>query len=214
MNRAPGSGSDIKMTTTPIWANENTYDKEFLTTGVQLGIPVSVLKGFAGMESGFNPKAYRAEVSINDASYGLMQILNRTAQGEGFTGSPDALYDPGTNIKYGASFLKKLLVRYPDLSAAVASYNMGSPRKAANTTATIIKIYGKPGPDWTYANQPYVDRVLSYIAYFQTFENQNLPKRAIIVDLIKKKITGAPEAMPLNPWYLSFPEVFRASPGI
>lgn len=187
-----------------IWPNENAFNKEFLSASQETNIPVSTLKGFAAMESAFNPKAYRLEASINDASYGLMQILNRTAQGVGFTGTPDQLYDPLTNVRYGAKFLQGLLKKYPDLSQAVAAYNMGSPRKASATTPAIVAIYGQPTADWVYANQPYVDRVMSYIAYFQTFEDGDANRRAQIADLIKKKITTGPLLWPKNPWFRFF----------
>lgn len=200
-----------------IWPNENTFNKNFLPVAVEIGVPVSVLKGVAAMESAFNPKAYRAEPQINDASYGLMQILHKTAAGVGYTGAPDGLFDPATNIKYGGVYLAGLLKKYPDLSAAVASYNMGRPRKASETTDIIKKIY--PATDaeratWVYANQPYVDRVMSYIAYFQTFERPDPTRRAQIVDFIKKKITVQQAPWPRNPWYPSTPVVEEQWPQL
>lgn len=193
---------------TPLFPNQDAYNAQFLAVSQKVGVPVSILKGFAALESAFNPKAYRAEVAISDASYGLMQILNRTAQGEGFKGLPDALYDPYTNIFYGGSFLKKLLMKYPDLSQAVAAYNMGYPRLEKDTTTSIKAIYPASDADratWTYANQPYVDRVMAYIAYYQTFETGDAAKRALILDAIKKKIMGPLHAWPLNPWSGSSP---------
>lgn len=191
----------------PLFQNQDLYNKEFLVAAQDVGMPVSVLKGIAAMESAFNAKAFREEKAISDASYGLMQILKRTAQSVGYAGPADGLFDPATNIKYGAKFFATLVKRYPDLSAAVASYNMGYPRKEAATTPAIKAIY--PATDaeratWIYANQPYVDRVMSYIAYFQTFEKPDPVRRAAIVDLIKKKIIGTPESLPLNPLYPSF----------
>jgi len=35
------------------------------------------------------------------------------------------LFDPATNIKYGAAFLAGLLKKYPDVLDAIAAYNMG-----------------------------------------------------------------------------------------
>lgn len=184
-----------------LFAKENDFNAEFLKVSQEIGVPVSVLKGVAAMESNFMPKAFREEPQISDASRGLMQILYKTAQGVGFTGAPDLLFDPLTNIRYGGKFLAGLLKKYPDLSDAVASYNMGFPRKAGSTTPIITKIYGTPAADWIYANQPYVDRVMAYIAYFQTFENGDGAAHAKIEDLIKKKTIGRRHVWPLNPWW-------------
>lgn len=189
-----------------LFPKESDFDQDFLAVSLENGIPVSTLKGFAGMESAFNPQAYREEKGIGDASYGLMQILNGTAKSVGFTGQPADLFNPRTNLKYSAKFLSGLLKKYPDLSQAVASYNMGRPRKASETTDVIKAIYGAPAPNWTYANQPYVDRVMSYIAYFQTFEDNDAAKRAVILDAIKKKIINSPLSMPRNPWFPSIAE--------
>jgi soluble lytic murein transglycosylase-like protein len=183
-----------------LFAHENDFNDAFLAAALANKIPVSVLKGFTALESAFNPNAYRAEAGlpqvttpsdgtvVPDASYGLMQILFSTAQGAGFQGDPNDLFDPKTNVTYGAAFLAGLLKKYPNVLDAIAAYNMGTPRAAGNTTDKIIAIYGQPGPDWAYANQPYVDRVASYIAYYQALENANAAKAAAVLDLIKKKI--------------------------
>lgn len=186
-----------------LFKSENDFNKEFLAAALDLKIPVSVLKGVASAESAFNAKAFRAEPQINDGSYGLMQILYKTAKGEGYNGTPGGLLDPAVNIMWGSRYLAGLLKRHADLSAAVASYNMGFPRKAKDTTPAIVRIYGEPQPSWTYANQPYVDRVLSYISYFQTFEKPDPVRRAAIEDLIKKKISPVPPHTPHNPFYPS-----------
>ncbi len=170
-----------------LYPNENNFNEPILAASQALGVPVAVIKGFIAEESGFNPNSFRAEPAHNDGSYGLMQILYATAKGEGFQGSSSDLFVPANSVYYGTKFLKGLLNQYPNILDAIAAYNMGSPRKAANTTPTIIGIYGKPGPDWVYANQPYVDKVASFIAYYQTFEKPNETLRAQIVDALKKK---------------------------
>jgi soluble lytic murein transglycosylase-like protein len=172
-----------------LFPRENEFNKEVLAASQATGVPVSVIKGFIGLESAFNPNAYREEKHISDASYGLMQILYKTAKGVGYAGEPKGLLAPAASILYGAKFLRGLLQRYPNVLDAIASYNMGHPRKASATTPTIVGIYGKPGPDWVYANQPYVDRVASYIAYYQALEKADASRAAVVLDLIKKKIT-------------------------
>lgn len=175
-----------------LFADENKFDHEILRAANATGVPVAVLKGLIGVESAFKPKAFRAEPQINDASRGLMQILYRTAKAVGYTGTEEGLFDPTANVLHGAKFFRDLMLKHKNLPAAVASYNMGYPRPASKTTPTIIKIYGTPAPDWTYANQPYVNRVLAYIAYFQTFEKNDAQARAALLDLIKKKVFPPP----------------------
>lgn len=170
-----------------LFPNENKFNHEILKVSQETGVPYSVIKGFIALESGFNDKSYRYESHLNDSSYGLMQILYKTATGLGYKGSPEGLYDPYTNIKYGSLFLKNLFNKYKNIYDVIASYNMGFPRKANQTTDIIRKIYGDPKPDWTYANQPYVDRVASYIAYYQARETRDDNTADLILDLIKKK---------------------------
>lgn len=170
-----------------LFPKENDFDFAFLSASQGSGVPLSVLKGFAALESAFDPKSYRYEPHIDDASYGLMQTLYKTAKAEGYRDQPEGLFDPATSTKYGALFLAKLLKKYPVLSDAVASYNMGFPRSAERTTPLIKKLYGEPKPGWKYANQPYVDRVLAYIAYYQALENADRAAAAEIEDLLKKK---------------------------
>ena len=80
--------------------------------------------------------------------YGLMQLRDTTAQMLGFTGDPDSLFNPATNIRYGTQYLAWQLERYAGaadpVSFAVAAYNAG--------TATIKR--GK------FTNQGYVDSVI------------------------------------------------------
>ncbi|NMC98906.1 MAG: lytic transglycosylase domain-containing protein [Bacteroidales bacterium] len=177
-----------------LFKNENAFDKEFLQVMNETGCPISVLKGFVALESAFNPKAYRYEEHRKDASYGLAQILYQTAKGYGFTGKPEDLFDPYLSLKYGALFLKDLAKKYNNPFDLIASYNMGYPRKITETTQFIANIYKypityktNPPKDWVYANQPYVDRVASYMAFYQALEKNDINKAWDIYNLIKKK---------------------------
>lgn len=87
-------------------------------------------------ESGFNPNAVSPAQAL-----GLMQIVPETAGGEvhaylhGTPGQPprDALFDPGTNIRYGTVYLHLLSNRhFPDIAnpatrelCVIAAYNGG-----------------------------------------------------------------------------------------
>lgn len=88
---------------------------------------------FIEIESAWNPTALRAEPRLDDASYGLMQLLYGTARGLGFTGNPADLYDPTTNIMFGVALLRwnwsdltRRLGRTPTVDEWVASYNAGT----------------------------------------------------------------------------------------
>src|SRR5436190_17055569 len=91
-------------------------------------VPVPWIRAVIDVESGWNATAYRFEAKINDASYGLMQLLYRTAQGLGFTGQPEDLYDPAVNIDLGARLLGQLRARYgDDFRRVYSAYNSGRP---------------------------------------------------------------------------------------
>lgn len=83
------------------------------------------------IESGGNPRAVRYEPRLNDASYGLGQLLYSTARGLGYRGSPAGLYDPATNIDLIARYHRRNLDRHGHLTAEelTTAYNTGSPHK-------------------------------------------------------------------------------------
>jgi soluble lytic murein transglycosylase len=74
---------------------------------------------------------YRADVVSVAGARGLMQIMPETgarlARGEGIEGfGADDLFDPQTNIRLGAAYLRALTSRFEGrLSAAIGSYNAG-----------------------------------------------------------------------------------------
>ncbi len=83
------------------------------------------------IESGGNPRAIRYEPRINDASYGLGQLLYGTAKGLGYTGRPEGLFDPAINIDLIARYHRRNLDHYGHLTAEqlTTAYNTGSPYK-------------------------------------------------------------------------------------
>jgi len=90
------------------------------------GLERSLVYAVVSQESRFNPRAYRAEPSIGDASYGLTQVLYRTAAGLGYTGTPDGLYDSDTNAQYGLRYLFEMVNRWGgNLELALSAYNGG-----------------------------------------------------------------------------------------
>ena len=83
-------------------------------------IPESLLHRVIQRESGYNPGAR------NGPYYGLMQILPQTARTMGYTGSPEGLLDPETNLMYAGKYLRGAwLVSRGDEDEAVGWYARG-----------------------------------------------------------------------------------------
>lgn len=116
-----------------MFTNERKYDAIIAEEAKQQSVPPVLIKAVIGTESSFNEKAYREEKTATgvvwDASYGLMQLLFRTAVALGF---PDdrsrylELLDPKTNIHYGTKLLRQLIDRYGYQPKDIyAAYNAG-----------------------------------------------------------------------------------------
>lgn len=174
------------------WSRENAYDVEIQAASAEFGVRVPLIKGVIGRESAFVPTAKRGEPQIGDASYGLMQLLYSTAKALGYTGAPEGLLDPATNIHYGTMLLAQNLSRTGgDEASAISAYNGGwrpslgfgaratkplrvclawkatAPRDAKLRVLTrdCAKIQNvAPGE---FANQPHVDAVMANVQYFE-----------------------------------------------
>lgn len=88
-------------------------------------IPLEIAFALVAMESGFKPTAYRYEAHIDDASYGLAQILTRTARSVGYLGEPAGLFDPDTGLRYGLKYLRQMFDRFKNWDVAISAYNEG-----------------------------------------------------------------------------------------
>ncbi|MGH7259968.1 MAG: lytic transglycosylase domain-containing protein [Nitrospiraceae bacterium] len=131
----------------------NAFDSLIVSTATRHAVDPALVKAVVAAESSFDPRAFRAEPQIGDASRGLMQTLFKTAQEMGYSGTPEGLFDPATSIEYGTRYLKRQLVRYSgDTARAVAAYNSGTAYQR---------------PDGSFVNQPYVDRVMRFYASFR-----------------------------------------------
>ena len=75
----------------------------------------------------------------------MVQIIGATARGLGFKGYPGQLYDIEINLKYGAEYIRRLKLQYPDERDIISAYNQGQPFKT---------------PAGFYKNQEYVNTVL------------------------------------------------------
>ena len=177
-----------------LFKNEDNFDWAIREIATEFDVPFHLVKGMIAMESSFNPKAYRYEKHIKDASRGLMQILLRTAKAVGFKQEKEALFKPHTNIFYGVKHLKNLHRRYKDWPKAIVSYNMGSPVTAAKQTAYQAKLYGKAKPFWTFANEPYLIKVLNYSSFYEQREKERAKPRPDykVSEEIRKQIKKMP----------------------
>ena len=123
-----------------------TYDSMIQAASDQYNVPFDWVKAIMLTESSGNPAAWKNEPQINDASRGLMQLLYRTAQGLGYTGTPAGLYDPQTSINLGTMLLAENIKRFgADFQACYSAYNSGSPTsyktnaQVGNNVATAMK---------------------------------------------------------------------------
>ena len=137
-----------------IVASQNIITSIAEKAAVKYGIEPAAVKAIIEIESNWNPSAYRYEAHLKDASWGLMQVLLKTAREISGNKSLTAteLLKPEINIDIGTKYLAQQYRRYHgNIYDAVAAYNAGSVRK------TLI---GR------YENQAHVDRFkLAYLKY-------------------------------------------------
>ncbi|MBT8363828.1 MAG: lytic transglycosylase domain-containing protein [Deltaproteobacteria bacterium] len=100
------------------------YEHCFRSAAQKYDLPMSLLLAVARGESNFNPRA-----KSDRNCHGLMQIQwPGTARHLGIY-RLNALYEPCTNIRAGARYLRELLDRYNEnLHLALAAYNYGPNR--------------------------------------------------------------------------------------
>ncbi len=95
------------------------------------GIPTGLILATIGQESGWRKDAFRIERRINDASYGLMQVLAATARMLGYKGERgearmlSGLFDPETNINLGTQLLAQNRAKAGNWSGTISAYNGG-----------------------------------------------------------------------------------------
>ena len=96
------------------------------TAATNAGINPRLLAALVYVESKGIVSAKRIEPD-GRTSYGLTQILCSTAKDMGFTGKCGDLFDPATNLAWGAKYLKSRINLY-GLDLGILSYNTGSPQ--------------------------------------------------------------------------------------
>ena len=110
------------------------FERCFKSAAQHHNLPLSLLVAVARGESNFNPHA-----KSNRNCHGLMQIRwPKTAKHLGIY-RLNALYEPCTNIRAGAQYLRELLDRFDgNLHLALAAYNYGPHRISKNSAAGFI----------------------------------------------------------------------------
>lgn len=168
------------------WANADLYRPLIEAAAIRNGVPTVLVAGLIARESGFDPRAYLAEVG-GDGSVGLMQIRPSTAKGVGYTGplgyanTLTGLYDPATNIEYGTKYLAQQYRKSgSDLAGAASAYNggwrpeIGFGRPVTKQTTVCLRrdpisgdcIKTRIVPPGEYANQDHVNAVVQYTQQF------------------------------------------------
>jgi soluble lytic murein transglycosylase-like protein len=133
---------------TPSKIGATQFDDLFFEKAAWYSVPYTWVKAIAGAESDYNPNAYREEPQINDASRGLMQVLERTARALGYQGTADGLFDPATSVDLGTKLLAENIQRFgKDFQRVYSAYNSGS--ATAYLSNSTVKAH--------------VDRAVSYL---------------------------------------------------
>lgn len=157
-----------------IFENEDSYYPIIEPYAVKYSVPAPLIMAVIAQESSFNPLAQRYEKSINDTSYGLMQILYNTAKLCGFKGYPEELFNIDTNINYGTIYLRDKYKKYnQNLQYTVSAYNAGTPKILDNGN---------------FKNQDYVNKVISYYIFYNAkFVELNEEKSNQVYKMILNK---------------------------
>ncbi len=124
------------------------YEPVIVEIAGQYGVDEKLVKAVIAQESYGNPNA-----ESHAGAKGLMQLMDKTAEGLGVTDS----FDPEQNIEGGVRYLKMMMDRYEgDVKLALAAYNAGP--------GNVDKYDGIPPFKET---QHYVRRVLDYYQSIQ-----------------------------------------------
>lgn len=146
-----------------------SYADKILENSIKQKLNPAILFGLVRRESAFNEKAYSPV-----GARGLMQIMPSTGRSiaknlnERWHGN-DSLYNPVTNLKYGAFYYQKLLTQFDgNFAIALAAYNAGPQRVKKWLPETLAM----PADIWIETipykeTREYVTNVLAYALIYQ-----------------------------------------------
>jgi soluble lytic murein transglycosylase-like protein len=119
----------------------------------QYGHDANLLKAIIHVESRFNANAVSPKGAI-----GLMQVMPSTGTSVGIEEPKRTLFDPKTNIRAGAKYLRILLDKFSDRpELAIAAYNAGE---------NAVMRYNRDIPPYP-ETQSYVRQVLAQYSIYQ-----------------------------------------------
>lgn len=148
------------------------FDAEIRTAAAEAGLPDwLLLKALVAQESSFNPRAFRPESGARKGSYGLTQVLWSTARHDlGYEGAPDGLFEPATNLRFGAAYLVRMLRMFGgDVRLALAAYNAG-PGRVSILRRRHGPRYEGVEPHLPKITRLYVANILRYREAFAQFQ--------------------------------------------
>jgi hypothetical protein len=130
------------------------YDHCFRSAAREYDLPLSLLLAVARGESYFNPRA-----QSNRNCHGVMQIQWPGTANHLGVFRLSALYEPCTNIRAGARYLKELSDRYDgNIHLALAAYNYGPGRIKKQAGANRIPHGAKWYSGYIYHHMRYILR--------------------------------------------------------
>jgi soluble lytic murein transglycosylase-like protein len=116
------------------------FDDIIRKYSTRYNVPELWIRAVIQTESSWNPTAFRS-TSPRDTSYGLMQLTIPTATALGYSGDPEGLFAPDTNIQLGTLLLSQLRTSYgDDVSAIYSAYNSGSPTKYLSSSQVATNV--------------------------------------------------------------------------
>lgn len=153
------------------------YDLPVRQGAALSGLPSHLIYGVLRQES-----LYRADAVSRANAYGLLQMLAETAARTARkwaqpVPSPNALFDPATNVPLGAAHLRDLLDRFAgQLPVAIAGYNAGP-----NAAARWLPVQPLPADIWIEnipfnETRSYVQRVLWHSLVFAWAASDGKPQ--------------------------------------
>lgn len=134
---------------------QGNLEQMAVTSATKWNIEPALLKSVVKIESDWNPSAYRPEVKIGDASWGLAQVLLSTARS--VSGNKNLtvldLVKADVNLDIAAHYLSQQFNRYGgNIQDTLAAYNAGSVKRES---------------DGSYINQDYVDKGMRWYYFYK-----------------------------------------------